>query len=106
MTLIEIGIPQISGGCPYKVVNSQWVPTRPEAMTKNEQMNVSTLHVRSDENNLLALSQEENSSGRFLKAHSQQDKTRAGKMMAAVGKSLSFSSQQRYLDTCIDIYVK
>ena len=34
MTLIEIGIPQISGGCPYKVVNSQWVPTRPEAMTR------------------------------------------------------------------------
>ncbi len=42
-----------------------------------------------------ALSQEENSSGRFLKAHSQSDKTRAGKIMAAVGKSLSFSSQQR-----------
>ena len=46
---------------------------------------------------LVALSQEENASGRFLKSHSQQDKTRAGKMMAAVGKSLSFSSQQRYL---------
>ena len=43
MTLIEIGIPQISGGCPYKIVNSQWVPTRPEALTKNEQMNVSKL---------------------------------------------------------------
>ena len=39
MTLIEIGIPQISDGCPYKVVNSQWVPTSPEAMMKNEQMN-------------------------------------------------------------------
>ena len=41
------------------------------------------------------LSQEENAMGRFLKSNSQQDKTRAGKMMAAVGKSLSFSSQQR-----------
>ena len=39
MTLIEIGRPQISGGCPYKVLNSQWVPTRPEAM------NVTTLHL-------------------------------------------------------------
>ena len=38
MTLIEIGRPQISGGCPYKILNSQWVPTRPEAM------NVTTLH--------------------------------------------------------------
>ena len=36
-TLTEIGWPQVSGGCPYKVVISQWVPTRPEA---NEQMNV------------------------------------------------------------------
>ena len=32
MTLTEIGRPQISGGYPYKVLNSQWVPTRPEAM--------------------------------------------------------------------------
>ena len=39
MTLTEIGRPQVSGRCPYKVVNSQWVPTRPEAMTNNEQMN-------------------------------------------------------------------
>ncbi|XP_074661467.1 islet cell autoantigen 1-like isoform X2 [Tubulanus polymorphus] len=44
---------------------------------------------------LCALSQEENATGRFLKSQSQADKTRAGKMMAAVGKSLSFSSQQR-----------
>ncbi|XP_064647200.1 islet cell autoantigen 1-like isoform X8 [Lineus longissimus] len=44
---------------------------------------------------LCALSQEENAMGRFLKTQSQLDKTRAGKMMAAVGKSQSFSSQQR-----------
>ena len=44
---------------------------------------------------LSALSQEENAMGRFLKAESQVDKTRAGKMMAAVGKAQSFSSQQR-----------
>ena len=37
MTLTEIERPQISGGCPYKVLNSQWVPTRPEAMMKNDQ---------------------------------------------------------------------
>ena len=39
---------------------------------------------------------EENATGRFLKANSGQDKTRAGKMMAAVGKSQSFSAQQRW----------
>lgn len=33
--------------------------------------------------------------GRFLKDAGKQDKTRAGKMMSAVGKSLSYSSQQR-----------
>ncbi|XP_052235659.1 islet cell autoantigen 1-like isoform X2 [Dreissena polymorpha] len=44
---------------------------------------------------LCALSMEENATGRFLKANSGQDKTRAGKMMAAVGKSQSFSAQQR-----------
>ena len=42
------------------------------------------------------LSMEENATGRFLKANSGQDKTRAGKMMAAVGKSQSFAAQQRY----------
>ena len=40
---------------------------------------------------------EENATGRFLKGHSGQDKTRAGKMMAAVGKSQSFAAQQRYV---------
>lgn len=44
---------------------------------------------------LCALSMEENATGRFLKANSGQDKTRAGKMMAAVGKSQSFAAQQR-----------
>ena len=60
-----------------------------------------------------ALSQEENAMGRFLKSKSQEDKTRAGKMMAAVGKAQSFSSQQRlvifdwewYL-ICIQTYEK
>ena len=42
------------------------------------------------------LSQEENAMGRFLKSECQRDKTRAGKMMAAVGKAQSFSSQQRW----------
>ncbi|KAK7507618.1 hypothetical protein BaRGS_00001553 [Batillaria attramentaria] len=44
---------------------------------------------------LCAVAQEENAVGRFLKSHSSHDKTRAGKMMAAVGKSQSFSAQQR-----------
>ncbi|KAL4216900.1 Islet cell autoantigen 1 [Mactra antiquata] len=44
---------------------------------------------------LCALSMEENATGRFLKCNSGQDKTRAGKMMAAVGKSQSFAAQQR-----------
>ena len=39
MTLAEIGWPQISGGCPCKVLNSQWVPTRPETR-RDDEMNV------------------------------------------------------------------
>jgi hypothetical protein len=46
-----------------------------------------------------ALSQEENGMGRFLKHHSQHNKTQAGKMMAAVGKAQSFSSQQRFVSS-------
>ncbi|XP_037282508.2 islet cell autoantigen 1-like protein isoform X1 [Rhipicephalus microplus] len=44
---------------------------------------------------LLALSQEENALGRFLKECGKQDKTRAGKMMGATGKTMSYSAQQR-----------
>nr|XP_034177585.1 islet cell autoantigen 1 isoform X1 [Osmia lignaria] len=44
---------------------------------------------------LCTLAQEENAMGRFLKDAGKQDKTRAGKMMSAVGKSLSYSGQQR-----------
>ncbi|XP_063243462.1 islet cell autoantigen 1 isoform X7 [Bacillus rossius redtenbacheri] len=44
---------------------------------------------------LCNLAQEENSMGRFLKEAGKNDKTRAGKMMTAVGKSLSYSGQQR-----------
>uniref|UniRef100_A0A1I8GQG6 AH domain-containing protein n=1 Tax=Macrostomum lignano TaxID=282301 RepID=A0A1I8GQG6_9PLAT len=47
---------------------------------------------------LCYLSQSENEFGRFLKSrseHSAAGKTSAGKMMSAVGKSLSFSAQQR-----------
>lgn len=45
--------------------------------------------------NFIDLAQEENAMGRFLKDAGKQDKTRAGKMMTAVGKSLSYSGQQR-----------
>ncbi|XP_011638216.1 islet cell autoantigen 1 isoform X1 [Pogonomyrmex barbatus] len=44
---------------------------------------------------LCNLAQEENGMGRFLKDAGKQDKTRAGKMMSTVGKSLSYSGQQR-----------
>ncbi|OQR68533.1 hypothetical protein BIW11_12852 [Tropilaelaps mercedesae] len=44
---------------------------------------------------LSILSQEENAMGRFLKECGKQDKTRAGKMMTATGKSLAFTAQQR-----------
>jgi len=33
--------------------------------------------------------------GRFLKDSGKQDKTKAGKMMIAVGKAMSYSGQQR-----------
>ena len=41
------------------------------------------------------LAYEENSMGRFLKDQGKLDKTKAGKMMVAVGKSMSYSGQQR-----------
>jgi len=44
-----------------------------------------------------ALSREENGMGRLLKVGSEHDKTRAGKMMAAVSKAQNFSSQQLYV---------
>ncbi|KDR15060.1 Islet cell autoantigen 1 [Zootermopsis nevadensis] len=44
---------------------------------------------------LCNLAQEENAMGRFLKESGKSDKTRAGKMMTVVGKSLSYSGQQR-----------
>lgn len=34
--------------------------------------------------------------GRFLKDQGSLDKTKAGKMMIAVGKAQSFAAQQRY----------
>lgn len=43
----------------------------------------------------IALSQDENEMGRFLKDQGSLDKTKAGKMMIAVGKAQSFAAQQR-----------
>ena len=43
-----------------------------------------------------ALSQDENEMGRFLKDQGALDKTKAGKMMIAVGKAQSFAAQQRF----------
>lgn len=44
---------------------------------------------------LCALSQEENAMGRFLKEYGKWDKTQAGKMMSATGKTMSYTAQQR-----------
>ena len=41
------------------------------------------------------LAGEENALGRFLKDHGKSDKTRAGKMMVAAGKTMSYTGQQR-----------
>ena len=43
----------------------------------------------------LVLAQEEYAFGYFLRNHGELDKTRAGKMMSAVGKAMIYSSQQR-----------
>lgn len=45
---------------------------------------------------IAGLSQEENELGMFLKGHSEQDKTPAGKMMNATSKALCGSAKQRY----------
>eukprot|EP00111_Clytia_hemisphaerica_P000168 TCONS_00000402-protein len=47
------------------------------------------------QNKIFALSQDENEMGRFLKDQGSLDKTKAGKMMIAVGKAQSFAAQQR-----------
>jgi hypothetical protein len=44
---------------------------------------------------ICGLAHEEAAAGRFLKECAKLDKTRAGKMMAASGKTLSYSAQQR-----------
>ncbi|VUZ39837.1 unnamed protein product [Hymenolepis diminuta] len=49
---------------------------------------------------IFVLSQVENDTGRFLNARSSEDKTRAGKMLLAVGKALSHSAQQRLVLQC------
>lgn len=47
------------------------------------------------QNKIFALSQDENEMGRFLRDQGTTDKTKAGKMMIAVGKAQSFAAQQR-----------
>lgn len=44
---------------------------------------------------MCALAHEESACGRFLKEAGKVDKTRAGKMMTATGKTLNYSAQQR-----------
>lgn len=47
------------------------------------------------QNKICIMAQEENALGRLLKEQGKQDRTRAGKVMAAAGKSLSYTAQQR-----------
>ena len=47
------------------------------------------------------LAGEENGLGRFLKEHGKSDKTRAGKMMVAAGKTMSYTGQQRLAIRCV-----
>ncbi|XP_037798921.1 islet cell autoantigen 1-like [Penaeus monodon] len=47
------------------------------------------------QNKICIMAQEENAMGRLLKEYGKQDRSRAGKMMTAVGKSLSYTAQQR-----------
>jgi len=47
---------------------------------------------------LIALSQDENEMGRFIRDQGSLDKTKAGKMMIAVGKAQSFAAQQRFVN--------
>ncbi|KAI3379058.1 hypothetical protein SNEBB_000764 [Seison nebaliae] len=51
--------------------------------------------VRLYENSIYKLAQEENELGRFLKSYSTDNASRVEKMMMAVGRSMSFASQQR-----------
>ena len=51
-----------------------------------------------------ALSQDENEMGRFLREQGSQDKSKAGKMMIAVGKAQSYSAQQRYTTFNYSVY--
>ncbi|CAL4123700.1 unnamed protein product [Meganyctiphanes norvegica] len=47
------------------------------------------------QNKICIMAQEENTLGRFLKEYGKQDRSRAGKIMTATGKSLSYTAQQR-----------
>ncbi len=47
--------------------------------------------------NCTDLSVEENCLGHFLKEYGRADKTRARKMMVAVGKTMGYSGKQLYL---------
>ena len=44
--------------------------------------------------------------GRFLREQGSQDKSKAGKMMIAVGKAQSYSAQQRYTTFNYSVYKK
>ncbi|OWF35849.1 islet cell autoantigen 1-like isoform X2 [Mizuhopecten yessoensis] len=80
----------------HVVASDAQLDSKLEVFRAIQKSSMELLHViEKYQDRLCALSQDENSMGRFLKSQSNIDKTRAGKMMAAVGKSQSFAAQQR-----------
>ncbi|XP_059159770.1 islet cell autoantigen 1-like isoform X2 [Physella acuta] len=80
----------------HVVASDSQLDAKLEVFKAIQRSSMELLHViEKYQDRLCVVSQEENTMGRLLKAHSNKDKTRAGKMMAAVGKAESNSAQER-----------
>ncbi|KAL9958034.1 hypothetical protein ACROYT_G034999 [Oculina patagonica] len=80
----------------YVVAGDSEVDARLEAFRHIQKTCIDILKaVEVYQNRIFALSQDENEMGRFLREQGSQDKSKAGKMMIAVGKAQSYSAQQR-----------
>lgn len=80
----------------YVVAGDAEVDARLEAFRHIQKTCIDILKaVEVYQNRIFALSQDENEMGRFLREQGSQDKSKAGKMMIAVGKAQSYSAQQR-----------
>lgn len=80
----------------YVVAGDSEVDARLEAFRHIQKTCIDILKaIEVYQNRIFALSQDENEMGRFLREQGSQDKSKAGKMMIAVGKAQSYSAQQR-----------